>query len=113
MTNYEAIGLIEVKYFTVASQLLDVACKSTNVTFLSSENTLGGRLVTLVIGGRISDVKEALELVRNVSPEITASYLKAAILITNPAKEIMNYLVWKKEETTGEPPIIEEDESNE
>ncbi|WP_280770580.1 BMC domain-containing protein [Salipaludibacillus daqingensis] len=113
MTNYEAIGLIEVKYFTIASQLLDAVCKGTNVTFLSSENYLGGRLVTLVIGGGISDVKGALELVKNVSPEITSSYLKGAILITNPAKEIMDYLVWKKEEPTGETLNLKEDEEDE
>ncbi|WP_167553311.1 BMC domain-containing protein [Evansella clarkii] len=110
MADYEAVGLVEVKYFTIASQLLDAMCKGSNVDFLSSENYLGGRLVTLVIGGSISEVQGALEIAKHVNPEITADYLKGAVLISNPAPEIMNYLAAGKEDSQQ---ISEEENQNE
>ena len=61
MHRYEAIGVIEVQYFTIASEILDAVCKGANVEFLTSENYLGGRLVSLMIGGSVSDIKAAIE----------------------------------------------------
>ncbi|SDO16768.1 BMC domain-containing protein [Alkalicoccus daliensis] len=103
--QYDAIGLIEVKYFTLASQLLDAMCKGSEVVFVSSENDLGGRLVTLVIGGTIENVQAALDIAVTISSQFDGHYLMNTVLISQPSDEIMNYLGEerkKKEDTNNE-----------
>ncbi len=84
MIRYEAIGVIETQYFTVASEILDAVCKGANVEFLTSENYLGGRLVSLIIGGSVSDIKAAVEIAQQVCESKPGNPLKMALTIMNP-----------------------------
>lgn len=93
MNRYEAIGVIETQYFTIASEILDAVCKGANVEFLSSENYLGGRLVSLIIGGSVSDIKAAIEIARQVCEGKPGNPLKMALAIMNPHEEIMKFIV--------------------
>ena len=93
MNRYEAIGVIETQYFTIASEILDAVCKGANVEFLTSENYLGGRLVSLIIGGSVSDVKAAIEIARQVCEGKPGNPLKMALAIMNPHEEIMKFIV--------------------
>lgn len=90
--THDAIGLVEVKYFTLASRLLDAMCKGSEISFISSENDLGGRLVTLVIGGNIENVQTALDIAVSLSSEFDGHCLMNTVLISRPSEEIMNYL---------------------
>lgn len=92
MKRYDAIGVIEAQYYPIAVSLLDQALKTSNITFLASENYLGGKLVTLIIGGSIADVSAAIETVKET--EKSAS-LKKALVITNPHPEIMKFIIKK------------------
>lgn len=96
MKQYEAIGVIETQYFTRAMAFLDDVLKVADVEFLTSENYLGGRLVTLIIGGSVSSVDVALDVVRQNAGKQGDNALKMALLITNPHEEIMKYVVPKK-----------------
>lgn len=98
MKRYEAIGVIETQYFTVAMEILDHVCKTANIEFLSSEKYLGGRLVSLVVGGSISDVTEAISAARLVGESKQNSPLKKALIITNPHEEILRYIISPKTE---------------
>jgi ethanolamine utilization protein EutM len=93
MIKYEAIGVIETQYFAIASEILDNICKGANVEFLTAEKYLGGRLVSLIIGGSVSDVKAAIDISRQVCEDKPGSPLKMALAITNPHEEIMRYIV--------------------
>lgn len=93
MRRFEAIGVIELQYYTVAVEVLDHVCKATAVEFLTSENYLGGKLVTLIVGGSVSDVTEAIQVARMVCQNKQDNPLKMAIAITNPHLEIMKYIV--------------------
>ena len=90
MNKYEAIGVVEVRYFTTALKIVDNMCKTSEVELITSENKLGGRLVSIIIGGSISNVNAALESAKlGCEPE----HLKAAILISRPHEEIMKFIV--------------------
>ena len=104
MKKYEALGVVETQYFTVAMELLDSICKSADVEFLTSENYLGGRLVTMIFGGRISDITVAIETAKQTANQKEKNPLKMAIVITNPHPEIMKYII----PTSFEPAIVEE-----
>jgi len=102
MKKYEALGIIETQYFAVATELLDSVCKASNVEFLTSENYLGGRLVTIIVGGSISDVTVAIETAQLKASEMMNNPLKMAIVITNPHKEIMKYIIPSLQEEAAE-----------
>ncbi|KOA18592.1 propanediol utilization protein PduA [Clostridium homopropionicum DSM 5847] len=97
MNNYDAIGIVEAKHFTTALELLDNMCKASGVTFLSSEKKLGGRLVTIIVGGSIGDVKTAVEAAK-LSCQGREQLLKGAIVISKPHEEIMKFIIGNHEE---------------
>ena len=53
--NIKAIGLIEVSGSVAAIDALDIMCKAANVTLVTWEKKLGGRLVTVIVTGDVSD----------------------------------------------------------
>ena len=57
----KSLGFIEVSGVVAAVDALDVMCKSSAVEFVTWERKLGGRMVTIVISGSVSDVTEAIE----------------------------------------------------
>ena len=54
-------GLIEVSGVVAAVDSLDAMCKASNVSLVTWERKLGGRLVTVIVEGTVSDVKSAVE----------------------------------------------------
>ncbi len=60
-----AYGFIEFRMVAAmalaAMDALDIMCKAANVTLATWERKLGGRLVTLVVEGDVSAVKQAVE----------------------------------------------------
>ncbi len=106
MERVEAIGVIETQYYPVAVEILDQICKGTNVKFLTSENYLGGMLVSLIVSGSISDVNEAITIAKQVCQNKANNPLKMAIAITNPHPEILKYI--NPTERQEEVPVIKE-----
>ena len=80
-----ALGFIEVSGVVAAVDALDVMCKSADVEFVTWERKLGGRMVTIVIRGSVSDVTEAIECAKRnaVSP------VMASNVIANPHAETL------------------------
>ncbi|TCJ03963.1 BMC domain-containing protein [Cytobacillus praedii] len=107
MTNYEALGVIETQYFTVAMELLDQMCKTSDVELLASENYLGGRLVTLIVGGSFSDVDVAVQAAKQAAEHKANNPLKMALVISNPHSEIMKYIVSSQPNMTVEDTELE------
>lgn len=93
MKNYEAIGVIEVRNFTNALKILDSVCKSCDVELLNTENRLGGRLVSIILGGDISNIKAGIESAREC---VSDGSIKNAVCITKPHEEIMKFIVPQK-----------------
>ncbi|MDE7276921.1 MAG: BMC domain-containing protein, partial [Lachnospiraceae bacterium] len=57
----KAYGFIEITGVVAAMDALDIMCKAANVELATWERKLGGRLVTLVIEGDVSAVRQAVE----------------------------------------------------
>lgn len=98
MKTYEAIGIIELQYFTFALEVADRMTKAANVKILTSENYLGGRLVSLVIGGSIPDINAAIEVAKEACESKQKNPLKMAVLISNPHPEILKFILPSKED---------------
>lgn len=79
----KALGFIEVSGVVAAVDALDIMCKSSSVEFVTWERKLGGRMVTVVVTGTVSDVKEAVECAKasGVAP------IMASNVIANPHEE--------------------------
>ena len=57
----KSLGFVEVSGVAAAIDALDIMCKSAEVSLVSWERKLGGRLVTLIVTGTISAVNAAVE----------------------------------------------------
>ena len=57
----KSLGLVEVASATAAVDVLDIMCKTADVSFVTWERKLGGRLVTGIVQGEVSAVTQAVE----------------------------------------------------
>ncbi len=57
----KSLGFVEVSGVVAAVDALDIMCKSADVSLVSWERKLGGRLVTLIITGNVSAVTAAVD----------------------------------------------------
>ena len=85
-----SLGLIEIQALGHAILVLDTMTKAADVEFVAVERKLGGRLVTLVIRGKLSAVKAAIDAGRELARGIGC--LKAAEVIARPHPEILKFL---------------------
>lgn len=83
----KALGVIEVVGFVTAVEALDAMLKTASVELVTTENSLGGRLVTIVVQGDISDVKEAVENGKKTAERI--GQVATGICINNPHEEVI------------------------
>jgi len=88
----KAIGILEVAANVAAIEALDAMLKAADVSLVTTEKALGGRLVSIVIQGTISDVKEAIEHGKVVAQRL--GKLAAAITISNPHEEVQKLVLY-------------------
>lgn len=81
-----ALGLIEVVGFIAGVEALDAMLKAANVELVTTENALGGRLVTIIVQGDISDVKEAMEHAKAAVANV--GNIASSVCINNPHDEV-------------------------
>ena len=86
----EAIALLEVQANVAAIAGLDAMVKAANVRLIHVERRLGGRLVTVVVEGTVSDVTAALEAGRAAAAEV--GNVKVCEVIARPHPEVMKFL---------------------
>lgn len=80
-------GLIEVSGVVAAIDSLDAMCKASEVNVVTWERKLGGRLVTVIVEGTVSDVKAAIEAAANIC-EMNHHKLAASGIIASPCDEV-------------------------
>ena len=88
--NIKAIGLIEVSGSVAAIDALDIMCKAASVTLVTWEKKLGGRLVTVIVTGDVSDVSAAVAAA-NASCIVKPC---ASAVIPNPHEETKRILAF-------------------
>jgi len=79
-----AYGFIEVVGVVAATTMLDTMCKTANVNFVAWQRKLGGRLVTIIIEGKVAAVKEAVEA--------TKEKAVASGVLANPHPEVVRLI---------------------
>ena len=85
-----AIALLEVQALVAAITGLDAMVKAANVRLIHVEKRLGGRLVTVVVEGSVSDVTAALEAGKVAAAEV--GNVKLAEVIARPHPDVMSFL---------------------
>ena len=86
----EAVALLEVQANVAAIAGLDAMVKAANVRLIHVERRLGGRLVTVVVEGTVSDVTAALEAGKVAAAEV--GNVKVCEVIARPHPEVMKFL---------------------
>ena len=86
----EAIALLEVQALVAAIAGLDAMVKAANVKLIHVEKRLGGRLVTVVVEGSVSDVTAALEAGKVAAAQV--GNVKLAEVIARPHPDVMRFL---------------------
>lgn len=115
--NFSAIGVVEINFFTNALIALDEMLKASDVHLVSCEKKLGGRMVTIIVGGDTSSVNAAIEAVYATGGRIGEKNIKVAVAISNPHPEIKRLLslAEDKQEVAkekAEPDAASEDEKS-
>ena len=86
----KAIALLEVQAMVAAIAGLDAMLKAANVRLIHTEKRLGGRLVTVVVDGTISDCTAAAEAGRVAAAKV--GKVKLCEVVPNPHPEIAKFL---------------------
>jgi len=84
-----AIALLEVEGLVAAIEGLDAMLKTAEVRLVHSEKRLGGRLVTLIISGKVDAVTSALESGKAVAAPLGKVY--GSEVIANPHPELLKF----------------------
>lgn len=89
----KSLGFIEVSGVVAAVDALDIMCKTSSVSFVTWERRLGGRLVTVIIEGSVSDVTEAV----NTAARRCCGTVAAKNVIANPCDQTVQMIEYCKE----------------
>ena len=87
-----AIGIIEVNYFSKAMVVFDAMLKAADVEIVSYHKRLGGRMTHGVVAGLTSDVEAAIDAAEESRKVIGKEHLKVAVTISNPHPEVIKLL---------------------
>lgn len=86
---YNAIGIVEISFYTNAVIVLDEMLKASEVKLVQCEKLLGGRLVSIIVGGETSAVQSAIETALEMGSRVGAHNIKIAVAIPSPHPQIM------------------------
>jgi microcompartment protein CcmL/EutN len=87
-----AIGVVEVSYFTNSVIVVDAMMKAAEVELVSCHKTLGGKMVHTIVAGETSAVNATIEAANAAKSIIGENNLKVAVTISNPHPEIIKLL---------------------
>lgn len=94
-----AIALLEVEGLVASIEGLDAMLKSADVRLVHTEKRLGGRLVTLIVAGKVDAVESALERGKATAAGLGEIY--GFEVIANPHNELLKFF------DMGEDSIVE------
>ena len=83
------IGLLEISGLVASIEALDAMLKAADVRLIHTEKRLGGRLVTLIVKGTVSNVKAAVEAGELKGEPLGHVYGKA--VISRPHDELLKF----------------------
>jgi microcompartment protein CcmL/EutN len=87
-----AIGVLEISYFSNTVVVVDQALKAAEVELASCHKRLGGRMCHTVLAGQTSAVEAAMEAARQAGSIVGEKNIKVAITISNPHPQVIKLL---------------------
>ena len=90
--NFDAIGVVEVSFYSNAVVVVDEMLKASNVDLVSCHKKLGGRMVHTVVSGKTSSVNAAVEAANKAKDKVGDGNVKVAITISNPHPEVVKLM---------------------
>ena len=87
-----AIGVVEVNFYTNSVVVLDEMLKASDVELVSFHTKLGGRMVHSIIAGETSAVNAAIEAADKAKGIVGERNVKVAVTISNPHPEVLKLL---------------------
>lgn len=87
-----AIGIVEVNYYTNSVVVIDEMLKASDVELVSFHKKLGGRMVHSIVAGETSAVNAAIEAAENARSIVGENNIKVAVTISNPHPEVIKLL---------------------
>jgi len=89
MVHGVAIGLLEISGLVAAIEALDAMVKAADVHIVHTEKRLGGRLVTLIICGKVDAVSAAIEAGGKQASPLGKVY--GSEVIASPSEEVKKF----------------------
>lgn len=84
-----SIGLLEVQGLVASIEGLDAMVKAADVSLIHTEKRLGGRLVTLIIKGKVDAVTAAVEAGKKRAESLGEVF--GCEVIANPHEEVVKF----------------------
>lgn len=81
----QAYGFFEIPSVTAAVVAIDIMCKTAEVELVTWEKKLGGRLVTVIIRGDVSAVRQSIEAAVENGIKKPVAY----VVIASPHEEVI------------------------
>lgn len=104
--HFNAIGVVEITFFTNALIVLDEMLKSADVHLVACEKKLGGRMVSIIVGGDTSSVNASVEAALQAGSMVGPQNIKVAVTISNPhpqIRKLLNYISSPNQNPPEEP----------
>lgn len=90
--NLNAIGVVEINFYTNSIVVLDAMMKASDVEIVSCHKKLGGRMVHSIVAGETSSVNAAIDAANAAKEIVGEKNVKVAVTISNPHPEIIKLL---------------------
>ena len=90
--KHNAIGVIEVSFFSNAVVVLDSMLKAADIELVSLHKKLGGRMVHAVVAGETSAVEASVQAAHEAKSAVGEKNVKVAVTIANPHPELIKLL---------------------
>ena len=90
--KYNAIGVVEVNFYSNAVVVMDEMLKAADIEVISCHKKLGGRMVHSVIAGQTSSVDAAVKRAKQAESMVGEGNVKVAVTISNPHPEIIRMM---------------------
>ena len=84
-----SIGLLEVQGLVASIEGLDAMVKAADVRLIHTEKRLGGRLVTIIVAGKVDAVTAAVEAGRKRAEGLGEVF--GCEVIANPHEEVVKF----------------------
>ena len=102
LKKHNAIGVVEINFFSNAVVVLDAMMKAADIDLISNHKKLGGRMVHTVVAGETSAVEASIQAAEEAKAIVGEKNVKVAVTISNPHPELIKLMNMIKAHEEGQ-----------